>query len=296
MTSDGSRNPLAILAPYLPLEHAVTVDGWWIGPLRDFAGPWRNPRFEELVRLLAAAYRTHQGDPIGNPALVASAEKGADGAWIDDTERRALQLALDFTVLNGNPHLHTEAARYAGRKVATSDNSQLHFWPVDMETGSIAHGAGLMVRLTTAGYTVESNYAAPPPIELHIPHERQLDGELLSALLAVFRGDHDGVDASLAQRLAIAASWLSQLWRNTESIRWPERIIMLKTGFEALTGTSTSWTSARRLKDLFRSLPLTADQDFLAQYLLWKPSETQSMNSVITVVQSPSVRRSSTGL
>jgi hypothetical protein len=279
MKSDYSRHPLAILAPYLPLERGLTADGWWIGPLKDFGGSWRDSRFEELVRLLAAAYRTHQGDPIGNPTLIVSADGGADGRWIGETEWRALQLALDFTVLNGNPPLETEAARQqAGWKVATSDNAQLHFWPVDVEHGSIAHGAGMMVRVLTGGYTIKSGYSVPPPVELHIPQDRALDAELLGALLSVFRGDHDDVDALSAQRLARAVTWLSQMWRNTESIRWEERVVMLKTGFEALTGSSTSWTSAGRLEDLFRGLPLTAGQDFMAQYLLWKPSETHSMS------------------
>ena len=271
------RHPLAILAPYLPLRHAVTAGGWWIGPLKDFEGCWRDSRFEELVRLLAASYKTHQGQPIPNPTLIVSEERGADGTWIEETERRALQLSLDFTVLNGNPSLVDEAHRYAGWKVATTDNSQLHFWPVDLEQGQISHAAGTMVRALTGGYTIESGYTAPPPIEMHFPFDRDLDDVLLAALLSVFRGEHDAVDATFARRLATAVTWLAQLWRNTESVRWEERIIMVKTAFEALTGTSKSWPAAESLEALFRTLPLRADADRFAQYLVWKPSETANM-------------------
>jgi len=277
MANDNPPNPLVIFAPYLPLTEPVTAGGWWIGPLSAFPGPWLNERFEGLARRLIADYTTQQGEPVPNPALVVSAERGADGTRPGNREWRALQLALDLTVLDGNPPLNGDARRYAGWTVATTDNSQIHLWPVDLEHGAVARSAGFMVEVRTAGYTIESGFNQPASQELHWPRDRSLDGELLAALLATFRGAHDETDARLADRLAVTAAWLSQVWRNTVSIRFEERIVMLKTGFEALTGTSNSRASSQALEARFRTLPLTPLQDRLAEYLLWKPSETPTM-------------------
>ena len=45
----------------------------------------------------------------------------------------------------------------------------------------------------------------------------------------------------------------------------------LKTAFEALTGTSTNWKSARKILELFESLPDTTEKD--SEILLWSPKE-----------------------
>jgi len=281
MASKSTRDPLLIFAPYLPLRQSVTAGGWWIGPLRVFPGPWRDDRFERLSRMLIADYTTYAGEPVPNPTLIAACEHGADGVWPDQKELRALQLALDFTVIDGNPPWSEESSVYGGWHTATTENSQLHFWPVDLDQGRIARSAGVMVCVTTAGYTIERGFTAQAPIELHLPNDLMLDDELLAALLSVFKGEHDADDGSLARRLAVATTWLGQAWRNTESIRVEERIIMLKTGFEALTDTSNSWRSAEGLEALFRTFPVTSANDFLTQDLVWKPSETESMSYTV---------------
>jgi hypothetical protein len=58
-------------------------------------------------------------------------------------------------------------------------------------------------------------------------------------------------------------------WKNTTSIDFGDRIVFIKTGFEALTGTSDSRASADALRQLFESLPDTASRDTL----LWSPTE-----------------------
>jgi hypothetical protein len=272
------RDPLIIFAPYLPLRQAVTAGQWWVGPLAFFPGPWRDSRFESLARQFIASYTTASGAQIKNPTLVARRDRGADGSWPELSEMRSLQLATDFTVLNNNPPWTAETVQYAGWTTATSDNSQLHFWPVDTEHGRVALSAGTMLRSTTAGYTIEQGLTVRAPLELHMPNDRLLDGELLGALLSIFDGERDAIDASLGDRLAVAATWLSQTWRNTESIRVEERIIMLKTGFEALTDASNTAISASRLNALFGELRDASVTDFTAQYLLWKPNETPTMS------------------
>ena len=43
---------------------------------------------------------------------------------------------------------------------------------------------------------------------------------------------------------------------------WPERLVYLKTAFEALTGTSTNWKSARKLRKTFEALPHTGSRSW----------------------------------
>ena len=45
----------------------------------------------------------------------------------------------------------------------------------------------------------------------------------------------------------------------------------LKTAFEALTGTSTNWKSARKLREIFEALHDTVEHD--SDVLVWSPEE-----------------------
>jgi hypothetical protein len=53
-----------------------------------------------------------------------------------------------------------------------------------------------------------------------------------------------------------------------------DRVVMLKTGFEALTGTSDSWDSSVRLRRLFET-QLAGRSPGECEDLLWSPSETE---------------------
>lgn len=276
-TPSSSRLPLLIFAPYFPLRSSIEAGPWWIGPLEEYSGQWRDSRFEDVARRMIASHVAARGQPIGNPALIASLESGVDGSWPEGREMEALQLALHFTVLHRNPIWTAETGNQRGWQTATSDNSTIHFWPVDVDGEGVALRAGFMVQVLVGGYTLKSGVEIPAPEELHMPHGVSLDPEILDALRRVFNGDHDTSDAELAARLSTAVGWLAQAWRNTESIDLRQRIVMLKTGFEALTDASETWLSAERLDELFREIPLDATQDRFAEHLLWQPSETESM-------------------
>ena len=74
-----------------------------------------------------------------------------------------------------------------------------------------------------------------------------------------------------ADRIRVAVVWFAKAWLNTKAIQWPERLVYLKTTFEALTGTSTNWKSARKLRDIFEALPHTRKKD--SEILVWSPEE-----------------------
>lgn len=276
-TPPPARLPLLIFAPYLPLTAPVEAGPWWVGPLSAYEGSWLSDRFQEVARRLIGSHVAARNQPIQNPTIVASRASGVDGRWPELREMDGLQLALHFTVLHANPPWSEDTRDSVGWTTATSDNSTLHYWPVDVDEERVTLGGGLMVRSTVGGYTLKDGVTIPAPEELHLPLRVTLDPEVLAATRSVFVGEPDAIDAQLAARLAIAVGWLAQAWRNTDSIDVRQRIIMLKTGFEALTRESDSWRAARALDELFRQIPLDAKQDRFAEHLIWKPSEAPSM-------------------
>jgi hypothetical protein len=259
------------------LTAAVEAGPWGIAPLGTYEGPWLSDRFQEVARRLIGSHVAARDQPIQNPAIVASRASGVDGRWPDPREMDGLQLALHFTVLHANPPWSEGTRGNAGWTTATSDNSTLHYWPVDVDEERVTLSSGVMVRSTVAGYTLKDGVTVPAPEELHLPHRVTLDPEVLAATRSVFVGEHDTTNARLAARLATTVGWLAQAWRNTDSVDVRQRIIMLKTGFEALTGESDSWRAAQALDELFRQIPLDAKHDRFAEHLVWKPSETASM-------------------
>src|ERR1035437_9812749 len=102
-----------------------------------------------------------------------------------------LQLALHFTVLHANPPWSEGTRGNAGWTTATSDNSTLHYWPVDVDEERVTLSSGVMVRSTVAGYTLKDGVTVPAPEELHLPHRVTLDPEVLAATRSVFVGEHD---------------------------------------------------------------------------------------------------------
>ncbi len=265
-----------MFAPYLPLREPVEAGEWWIGPLKEFKGQWHGHGFEDLARKLIASFQDARGCPIENPALMAHRQRGADGTWPGVEGLRTLQVALDFAVLDENPNWDEDDQSRQGWLTATSDNSRLIVWSIDLEGARIALSDGAMVQTLVGGLRIDNTLVMRAPTELHIPKGVFVARDMLAALVSVTGGEKTAKDPTLAKRLSIAATWLAQAWRNTLSIRQVERIVMLKTGFEALTNES-SWKAADRLDELFGGLRAAGVTDEVAQDLLWQPSETASL-------------------
>jgi hypothetical protein len=270
------KEPVLVFAPYLPLREAVTAGEWWIGPLKGFEGEWRDDRFRDLSRTFIGSFHDARGQRVDNPALIAHKRHGANGAWPGEARLRNLQLALDFAVLDSNHPWKDDDISREGWLTGTSDNSRLVVWSIDTADGRLALSDGVMVRTLVGGVRIDDKLVMRAPTELHMPLAVSLAQDLLEALLSVFSGERAATDATLAQRLSIATSWLAQSWRNTESIREAERIVMLKTGFEALTNDST-WRAADRLDELFGQLRAHDVTDESAADLLWRPSEKKDL-------------------
>ena len=125
------------------LRAPVEVGDWTIGPLDVFEGPWLNPDFEKRSREFLSKFQDADGRPIANPTLVWRGETGADGVAPSDAQDRGLQLALHLGLLDTNLPWREDLG---GNSVATSDNSELFAWPLDVATGSIGTVRGGIVR------------------------------------------------------------------------------------------------------------------------------------------------------
>ena len=271
------RDPVVMLCPYLPLERLHHFGPWKLMPLGSYQGPWLSPEFETLARTYAAAFRDSIGGRIDNPALLVSGEHGVDGALPSDVERQALQATIDLGFLSGNPGYRAADEESDGWRSLTSDNTEVYVQPLT-PSGHLAIGRGLIIRMLSGGHRVDDSLVLGAPQELHVPWGATGDEDVMAAAYAVFRGTHhDAQRANFANRLRLAVNWLSKAWRNTPSIRWEDRIVLLKTGFEALTDTSKTHEEASWLRSLFERHLAEVPPELLDD-LLWTTSESRSMS------------------
>lgn len=110
-------------------------------------------------------------------------------------------------------------------------------------------------------------------LELHLPLDGRFLPDVAGAIYEVSVGKPDAVDAALARRISTAVRWLAKAWRNTTSLGHEDRVVMLRTAFEALTGTSEAVQAVSILEATFanlKDLGATVDN---TEHLLWKPDD-----------------------
>lgn len=267
-----SHRPYVIAAPYLPLKKRVDFGGWSAGPADSFAGRWKDDAFEKSAKSFLSKFRDANGKGIKKPALIARTDGGVDGKFPGEKELEALQLALHFGTLNANPNWEPDAD---GWWVASSDNSEVWAQPIDIREGRIALDRGSLITVTSGGgKTGDTDFEIPAPRELHLPLDARFDAEAADAIYRVAVGEHDGIDAPLARRISTAVRWLAKSWRNTPSLGPEDRIVMLRTAFEALTGTSEAQEAIDSLEATFGALKGLGATAESTKHLLWNPNET----------------------
>ncbi len=156
----------------------------------------------------------------------------------------------------------------------TADNAEPFFWPIDLESGYVTVTTGLMVRTLGGGYQIDdAELAIRPPLDLHLPLGSQTaDSMCLDAIYTTVLSSARTPGAKPAgDRIKTAIGWLAKAWRNTATVHFPERVVFLKTAFEAMTGTSKSHISAQMLRQLFEAVPDTSPAD--SERLVWSPAE-----------------------
>ena len=187
-------------------------------------------------------------------------------------ELRALGLSLVFAYVDSNPRRQADTEE--GWAIVTADNAELQAWPIDLEQGRVTLSRGDLVEVKVGGYEIgDRGLVLRPPLDLHMPmFARSPDPLILDGIYrTVLRSLRSPNETPTADRIRVAVEWFEKAWLNTCAIRWPERLVYLKTAFEALTGTHTNWKSARRLRKLFEALPHTTARD--SEILVWSPAE-----------------------
>ncbi len=125
------------------------------------------------------------------------------------------------------------------------------------------------------GLRVADGFVVPAPEELHMPLGTiSLDPDVVDAAFHQFLPGIDVADERERRRLRESVGWLSKAWRNTPSVDWWDRIVLLKTGFEALTGESKTHIAAERLRELFERV--VGSDPHSGSDLLWSAAETQT--------------------
>jgi hypothetical protein len=255
--------------PYLPLDEPLRWAGWWLGSLEEFPGPWRDDDLENEARRFLGGFRAVDGKAIARPSVLVREAVGVDGERPTDEEIECLRLAIEFATVDGNPIWTSENMNH-GWAIATADNADLWVQPLDLAHGYIALGRGGRNQTTVGGVNTRSgNFAIPAPIELHLPPRARLDGPTLEALYTVLI-NHTGL---WSERLRVAIPWLTKSWLNTTSITFADRVVLLKTATEALTGTSNNTKAARSLRRLFATTLKQEGEGIGVDALLWSPDE-----------------------
>ena len=272
-TLGSMSRPYLLFCPYLSLDEPVAFADWELGPIESFRNRWENHRFKDQATAFLNKFVEPSNEPINNPALLCRAGKQLDGEKPSDEEIRALQISLVFAFVDNNPRKRPEDNR-EGWAMVTADNAELYLWPIDLEQGHITLSTGYLVMKTIAGYRIDDpKLVLRPPLDLHMPiRPPSPDPLVLTGIYkTVLRSLCSPGEDSIADQVRVSVEWFAKAWLNTRSILWPERLVYLKTAFEALTGTSTNWRSACKLRKIFEALPHTTERD--SEILVWSPEE-----------------------
>jgi hypothetical protein len=262
-----------ILLPYLTMSQPIEFGGWWLGPLADFEGEWHSDQFRDLSTEFVAAFRDASDNPIQRPAILARSDAGVTGELPEPTDFAALQRAIHFGSLIRNPPWQPEEGN-EGFWTSTSDNSEIIAWGLDLEGRGVSVTRGSMVRVQHLGYTIGPDLLIRAPLELHLPASRPFDDETLKAVYEILTNEDLG-DRLLAHRLGVAIDWLAHAWRNSRSITFENRVVMLKTAFDALTGSDKTHNAAMWIQGKFQALADAGVDDEHSGDLLWSPLDEE---------------------
>lgn len=264
--------------PYLPLRSSCAIGPWQFMPASEYTGTWLSPEFEAASRTFLTHFHGVDRQPVESPTLVAHAEMGIDGDPLTGVILDALQGALDFVFLDAGERWDEDASQgsMAALYAMTSDNTELFVWPVDSQEGHFVIDRGLLVRTWSSGHRLDNpEDIIACPVEVHIPSGAATVDEEVAAALYQALLEADPMSGSertaLAGRLTTALRWWARAHRNTRSITWEDRIVMLKTAFEALLDESKAWPGALRLREWFETR-VTEQGD-----LYWSPDDVETL-------------------
>jgi hypothetical protein len=272
-TTAPMQHPSLLFCPYLRMDDLVSFADWELGPLQSFEGRWADNHFKNQATTLLSKFVGPQDDRIDNPALLCKKGKQIDGQRPTDEEVRALRLSIAFATIDRNPRNQREN-QHESWAIVTADNAELHIWPIDLEKGGITLTSGYLVKANSAGHNIsDPKLVLRPPLDLHIPTASSSPDALMlrGVYLTVLKSVRSPGTDRTADSIRVAVEWFAKAWSNAPNVEWRERLVYLKTAFEAITGTSNSWKSARKLRKNFEALPHVSELD--SKVLVWSPDE-----------------------
>jgi hypothetical protein len=232
--------------PGLPLARNLELGEWVVGTPEDNT-PWASRRFRDLSESLVRSFEKVE---FKGGAMLWHRDRGFDGSNPPDDVRRAIEAAVAFAVLDANDRLRLTEPDDGNKRwaMATTENTDLFVQPIH-EDGGITHRRGGALKSTLVGGLKIGGL--PPPladavqsIERPLPVSNKLAAAVFEAILS---DTHEG------RTIATAAEWHRFAMSNPSAITTKQRIVAIKTAFEALLGTSDSRLAAHRLRVLFET-------------------------------------------
>ena len=271
-TLESVPHPYLLFCPFLPVNEPILFADWELGPVRSFEDRWVDAKFKAQAIALLSKFVGPDHKPIANPALLCRKGKQLDGQKPCPNEYRALELSLAFAFVDRNPRYGDEERNQTWRCV-TADNAELYAWPIDVGQGHVTLSTGFLLRTSTGGYKIsDPEVVLRPPLDLQMPGQATADPLVLTGVYeTVLKSLRSPGANPTADGVRVAVTWFAKAWRNTATVHAPERLVYLKTAFEALTGTSKPHCSAQSLRKTFEALPSTTEED--SEALVWSPAE-----------------------
>ncbi len=268
-----SEHPVIIAFPFLPLAESITFDKWWLRPANEFDGPWASQILKVMGWEFLRSFRGTRGDPIDNPALLALRDEGVAGTSPTESERPALRKAITFATIDRNKYWSSDG--HISHDHTTSDNADYWEQPIDTTRGSITLQRGGRVSELSGGHRLsDDGFQIRATSETVLPQSPiRLDGLTVTSLYEILMRPPTHSAATQIARVCTAIAWLEKTWLNSMSIGWEDRIVLLKTAFEALTGFSKTDKAAKALKSILDSTQVQEGSGVGTQGLLWQPNE-----------------------
>ncbi|MCC7061552.1 MAG: hypothetical protein IT456_02040, partial [Planctomycetes bacterium] len=271
----SATNPVLLYFPAIPAPHGMLepsslgISQWRIGVPGPNV-PWRDDRFRRLSLAFVDTFTPR----FGAGCLVWRVQGGFDGAMPSEDDLAALQLAVTFCLLDANDSIDRSDPN-GGHYLSTTENGLLVVQPIDVAQGFITQvGGGLLRKVLNGGGRIGE---APIPIAEGavriLRPALALVSELLGNALFSWLRDPKRSYRRGAAGLRLAMTWHASALQNARSVTVEQRIIALKTGFEALIGSSNSWKCAQGIRQLFEASTRQHAHVLPWKGILWSPNE-----------------------
>lgn len=253
--------------PALPPDRNLELGEWVVGePPADTR--WAPGRFRELSETLIRSFETRG---FADGALLWHRDRGFDGSRPTNEDIAGIRAAVTFAALDANDRL--EGNLNKGHYLATTENADLFLQPIDEEDGGITHKrGGALKALLVGGLRIGDE---PPPLAdavEPISGKVPASTKLAAAMFAAIRSGR-----GVGPAVGTAAEWHRLAFANPAAITLQERLVALKTGFEALLHESRSHKCASLLRSLFERAT-ARHRDLLPwRGLLWSPLERNDL-------------------